>query len=112
MKRPWSVTLIGVLFILSGIIGIIYHARELKELPANTQVILVLLIRVIAVAGGYLVLRGAGWARWLLVVWMVYHVVLSFYHDLAQIITHAVFLCLLVAGLFYPNANTYFKTTK
>ncbi len=112
MKRPWSVTLIGILFILSGGIGIIYHAPEMKELPGNRQGILVLLIRALAVAGGYFVLRGAAWARWLLVVWMIYHVVLSFYHDLAQIITHALFLCLVVAGLFYSKANTYFKQTK
>lgn len=109
MKRPWSVTLIGILFILSGTVGIIYHAKELKQVMDNPRVILVLVIRALAIIGGVYTLRAANWARWLLVVWLVYHVVLSFYHDLAQLITHAAFLLVLLIALFHPKAQAYFK---
>jgi hypothetical protein len=109
MQRPWSVTLIGVLFILSGTIGIIYHAPELTDVFSNSSIILVFVIRALAIVGGVFALRAANWARWLLVEWMAYHVVLSFYHDLAQIITHAIFLVLILAGLFHQKANSFFK---
>ncbi len=109
MNRPWSVTLIGILFILSGAVGIIYHAPELKQLADNPRIILVFVIRVLAIVGGAFTLRAANWARWLLVAWMVYHVALSFYHDLAQLLTHCGFLFLLFFALFHQKTNVYFK---
>lgn len=109
MKRPWSVTLIGILFILSGTVGIIYHAPELKQLWDNPGIILVFVVRALAIVGGVYTLRAANWARWLLVAWMVYHVVLSFYHDLSQLLTHVAFLLVLLIGLFHPKANAYFR---
>src|SRR5688572_21812893 len=90
MKRPLSVTLISYLFIISGVVGIIYHASELKEIATRRDVIWVLTVRLLAVVGGIYALRGATWARWLLVAWIVYHVILSFYHSTAELAMHAV----------------------
>ena len=70
-KRPRSVVLVSCLFIAAGILGFVYHASELKaQDPVQSDLILVLFIRLLAVVGGVFALRGANWARWLLLVWM------------------------------------------
>ena len=105
---PLSVTLISCLFIAAGIIGIIYHASELKDL-ATPEVSLVLFVRMLAIIGGIFTLRGANWARWLLVAWIFYHVILSFFHSSAEVIMHFVLSIVVVISLFHPKANTYFR---
>ena len=107
-QRPLSVTLIGYLFIAAGVIGIIYHASELKDV-ATPEVSLVLFVRVLAIIGGIFTLRGANWARWLLVAWIIYHVILSFYHSTAELIMHFALSIVVAVSLFHPKANTYFK---
>ena len=88
--------------------GIIYHASELKDL-ATPEVSLVLFVRMLAIIGGIFTLRGANWARWLLVAWIIYHVILSFFHSTAELIMHFVLSIVVVISLFHPKANTYFK---
>src|SRR6187549_1449514 len=109
MKRPLSVTLISYLFIIAGAAGIIYHASELKEIATRPDVILVLAVRLLAIVGGLYTLRGANWARWLLVAWIVYHVILSFYHSTAELAMHFVLSIVVIISLFHPKANAYFK---
>ena len=108
MKRPLSVTLIGNLFIVAGATGIIYHASELKEIAEQPEVILVLAVRLLAIVGGLFVLRGANWARWLLVAWIVYHVILSFSHSTVEFAMHAAITVLVLISLFNKRANGYF----
>ena len=106
--RPLSITLISCLFIAAGVVGIIYHASELKDV-AMPEVGLVLFVRMLAIIGGVFTLRGANWARWLLVAWIIYHVILSFFHSTAELIMHFVLSIVVVMSLFHPKANTYFK---
>jgi hypothetical protein len=108
-KRPIAVTLISFLFIAAGAMGIIYHAAELKEIATNPEVILILAVRVLAIVGGVFALRGANWARWLLVAWIFYHVIISFYHTAAEVIMHAVIMIITIVALFHPEANAYFR---
>jgi uncharacterized membrane protein HdeD (DUF308 family) len=54
-QRPLSVVLISLLFIISGIAGIIYHFDELHELAEEPHEIWVLLVRILAIAGGILI---------------------------------------------------------
>ena len=108
MKRPLAVTLISCLFILSGIAGIIYHASELKEIATRPEEVWVLVVRLLAIVGGIYTLRGANWARWLLVAWIVYHVILSFYHSAAELAMHAVLMVVVLIALFHKGANAYF----
>jgi hypothetical protein len=107
-RRPLSVTLISYLFIAAGVVGIIYHASELKDL-ATPEVSLVLLVRMLAIIAGIFTLRGANWARWLLVAWIIYHVTLSFFHSSAEVIMHFVLAIVVIMSLFHPKANTYFR---
>src|SRR5689334_18377867 len=109
-KRPIVVTLMGWLFIAVGIIGIVYHAPEIKLPPVvDAELTLGLVVRVLAVVGGIFLLRGASWARWLLVLWLAYHVVLSFFHSMPQLILHSILLVALTYLLFARPAAGYFR---
>ena len=107
-KRPLPVALISYVFIIAGTIGIIYHATELAEIMTRPEVTWVLAVRALAIVGGIFVMKRANWARWLLVLWIAYHVVISFYHTPMEIIMHFVIMVILVAALFNPKANRYF----
>lgn len=109
MTRPLPVTLIGYLFITAGAIGIVYHAPELMVINTQPQVALVFLVRVLAILGGVFTLRGVNWARWLLLAWITYHVILSFFHSTSELIMHAVLMILVALALFHRNANAYFR---
>ena len=112
MNRPLSVTLIAYLFIVSGATGIIYHASEFKELLTERDALWVLAVRLLAIVGGIFTLRGANWARWLLVCWIAYHVVISFYHSIEEVVMHAVLTVVVVIALFHKKANLYFVGKK
>lgn len=89
--------------------GIIYHARELVNIFTDNEAILVLVIRILAIVGGVFTLRGANWARWLLTVWIVYHVVLSLSHSNMELIMHIAITLVTVIALFNRRANEFFR---
>lgn len=107
-KRPILVTIIGFLFIVAGTVGIVYHAGDFKNLGVSPELIWVLLIRLLAIIGGLFVLRGQNWARWLLVTWMAYHAVLSFFHTPLEFAIHVLFLALASYALFNSHVSGYF----
>jgi hypothetical protein len=109
-NRPLSVTLVAWLFILAGTIGIAYHAREIDlRHPFANDVILACAIRLLAIVGGAFALRGHNWARWLMLAWIGYHVVLSAFHAPVELIMHAVIAAIVAYALFRPAANAYFR---
>lgn len=109
MKRPLSVTLTSWLFIVAGIAGIIYHASEWKDVAQEPEVIWAFVVRLLAIVGGVFALRGSNRARWLLVAWIIYHVVLSFYHTTAELAMHALLMVIVLLALFNRKADLYFK---
>lgn len=110
IKRPISVTLIAWLFIAAGVTGIVYHSTEFNiHDPFADELLLGLFVRLLAVIGGIFMLRGAQWSSWLLIAWMTYHVILSFYHDLAQVAMHAVMLVVISYFLLRADAAGYLK---
>jgi hypothetical protein len=109
-RRPRSVTLIGGLFIAAGAIGFAYHAGDLRiEGPFRYELVWVLFLRLLAIVGGIFVLRGANWARWLLLLWMGYHVVLSALHSVSELIMHSVLFAVIAYVLFRAQASAYFR---
>ena len=61
-RRPLSVTLVGWLFMVAGVVGLAYHAGNVRTLrPAEFA--LVCFVRLLAVVGAVFLLRGHGWAR-------------------------------------------------
>jgi hypothetical protein len=109
-KRPWSITALGWFFLAAGVVGLVYHATEFKRGgPFQYEVLWVCLVRLVAVIAGAFVIRGHNWARWLLVVWLTYHVVLSAFHSWSQVAVHAVLLAGVAYLLFCGPASAYFR---
>jgi len=109
MKRPLSVTIMSFVYILAGASGIIYHAPELMNIFSQSDQAWVLVIRLLAIIGGVFALRGANWSRWLLIAWILYHVYLSFFHETAELVMHAVLAAITVIVFFNRRANAFFK---
>lgn len=108
-KRPRSVTLIAWLFIAAGTIGVVYHATEFDvRRPFDNDGGWVLLVRLLAIVGGGFMLRGADWARWLVLAWLAYHVILSAFHSWSETAVHAVLLAGMAYVLLRPEATSHF----
>ena len=110
--RPLAVTLVGYLFIATGIIGFSYHIREFQiGDPFANDALLVLLLRLLALVAGIFILRGATWARWVAILWLAYHVVLSAFHSWSEAATHALLLVVISYVLLRRDAAEYFRGT-
>ena len=117
-KRPRSITIISWLFIAVGVIALLYHlapqllAQRDGQRPLEQGLLWVCLVRVLAVLSGVFMLRGSNWARWLLVVWLAYHIILSAFHSLTQVVVHALLFGVVLYFLFRPQASAYFRRLK
>jgi hypothetical protein len=106
MKRPWAVTVLGLLFILAGAVGLLYHLLRDK---LSLELALISLLRLLAVIGGSFLLLGRNWARWLTVAWLAVHVVLSAFHSLEQMAVHLALLVIVAYFLFKDGSADYFR---
>jgi hypothetical protein len=109
MKPPLSHTIAGWLFILVGGLGLAYLV---SKAPGTTwdhvgvrDFAIVFTLRLMAFAGGIFVLRGAAWAKWMLLAWMAYHIYLSLLHSWAEAAMHAVMFGILAFLLFRPSGS-------
>jgi hypothetical protein len=110
--RPWSVIVVGVIFLALGVLDI---TRGLAPLIASaphwhmaTDDAEVLLIGVAAIVGGVYVIRGRNWARWLLAVWMAFHVAISIGQP-TKLVAHLAIFGFIAFLLFRPRASGYFR---
>ena len=104
-------TVIGWLFIVTGVVGLAYHATEFKlQRPFQYDLVWVGFVRLLAIVAGAFVLRGSAGARWLVLVWLAYHVVLSAFHSLSELVIHALLLAVVSWFLFRPAASAYFRS--
>jgi hypothetical protein len=96
-----------------GVVGLAYHATEFNvQRPLDYDLVLVCFVRLLAILSGVFMLRGRNWARWLLLVWLAYHVALSAFHSLAGFVIHSVLLAVVAYVLFRPQASAYFQKPK
>ncbi|HTX17460.1 MAG TPA: hypothetical protein VMG34_02275 [Bacteroidota bacterium] len=112
-KRPIPIAIVGILFIVVGLGGIAFHASELnfhRLFEADPMV--PLLIRLAAIVCGIFLLKGKEWARWGLVAWLLYHVGLSIFHSLPQVLVHIVVLGVVGYFLFRPSATAYLRRAR
>jgi uncharacterized membrane protein HdeD (DUF308 family) len=109
MKRPVSITVIGCLFIAAGIVGITYHFREFIQRPFTYEVLWIFALRLLAILAGVFVLRGRNWARWILIAWIAYHVILSVFHSLSEVLMHGLLFVVITYFLCRPRAAAYFR---
>jgi hypothetical protein len=122
-KRPLSITVISWIFIAFGVIAIIsillplFTAEGIQRLAAlkarnPLEFWLAPVIRLLAGLSGLFMLYGFNWARWLLVAWMGYHIILSIFHSPFQLLMHILIFAVLLYFLFRPLASAYFRGTK
>lgn len=109
-KRPHTVTVIGIVFLVTGLIGLADVADRLATRgPLQHDLIWIGLVRLLGVIAAAFILRGRNWARWLLVIWMGFHVVLSAFHRPFELLPHAVLFAAVVYFLFRRSASRYFR---
>jgi hypothetical protein len=58
---------------------------------------------------GILVLFGFNWARWLLVVWMGFHIIVGALHGPFQLLMHVLIFSVALFFLFRAPANAFFR---
>jgi len=109
MKRPFQVTTLGWLLIAVGILSTIYH---LSKSPLDRWTVPILLVGTIAIVAGIFLLRGARWARWLVLAWLAFHVVVSALNSLSDAMAHVVLLLVVGYFLLGPRASKYFQRTQ
>jgi len=106
VKRPWEVAFLGALFIVAGLVGLLYHG---VSDPVSWELVLVLLVRIVAIVGGVFLILGRGWARWVLIAWLGFHVAISALNSLQQTVAHAVLLAVVAYFLTRAPASDYFR---
>ena len=108
-RRPLSVTIVGCIFLATGVLGSALHATELKGTgPAQYVALWALLVSLIAIICGIYLLRRSNWARWLAVVWLFFHVVISL-NSRQALLVHSALLAVFAYLLFRPTARAYFR---
>jgi hypothetical protein len=109
LPRPASVTIAGWLFVLSGLVGVAYHATKLRTSALDPDAVWIIVVRLLAVLSGVYILRGASWAAWLAIAWLAYHVILSALHSISETVMHIVLLAAVAYALLRPPAGAYFR---
>jgi len=112
-KRPRSITVISWMFIAAGMVGLAYHASEFNtQRPFDSDFLWVCFVRLLAILCGAFLLRGRNWARWGLVVWLGYHVILSVLHTPFELLVHGLLFAAVLYFLFRPRASAYFRDVR
>src|SRR2546425_4908484 len=112
-KRPLSITISSWLFVAAGVIGLAYHATEFKaQRPFEYDFVWVCFVRLLAILCGVFMLRGSNWARWLLLVWIAFHIILSAFHSLFELVIHSLLFAVVSYFLFRPQASAYLRGTR
>lgn len=63
-----------------------------------------------AMVGGAFLLKGRSWARWLLVLWMAFHIVVGALHGIVPLLTHVVIFSVISFFLFRHSASSYLSS--
>jgi len=103
-KPPLSVWIVACMYLAVGVIGFVFHFRELRQ-PDG---IWIELTEFLAIVCGAFMLRGHNWARWLAIAWIAFHVAISF-PVVREIAVHSLLLAVIAWLLFQPKAARYFR---
>jgi hypothetical protein len=105
MKRPFAVTFLGWLFIAVGLFALIYH---LAKGGLDIWMLLIVPFEIIAIVAGVFLLKGHNWARWLLLLWIAFHVIAMALNSLSESVPHLLLLVAVTYFLFTPPDSKYF----
>ncbi len=103
-------TVLSLLLIVVGTVGLVYHLREFHGFsPFPYALVLVSMLRILAIVSGVFMLRGANWARWLAIAWIGFHVGVSYFNSWNEVLMHALILAVFAVVLFTRKASEYFR---
>ncbi|MGA8036702.1 MAG: hypothetical protein WA823_16615 [Candidatus Acidiferrales bacterium] len=106
VKCPYEINVVGWLFIVVGGAALGYH---LAKDSIDRWMPLIMLLELLAVFGGIFLLRGANWARWLVLAWLAFHVVIAALNSFAQALPHIVLLVVIGYVLLVAPTSQYFR---
>jgi hypothetical protein len=120
-KRPHTIAIIGCVFVAVGAVGLVRGlwplmgaAAPRSGVDANSEPlrdgIYVSASGLVAAVGGVFALRGRNWARWVLVVWMAFHIALSLFHSASEFVMHCVLFAIIIWFLFRPASSAYIRS--
>jgi hypothetical protein len=108
-KRPLNVTILGSFFVALGVALFVYHLTAVDfRHPFRAWALWISLSELIWAASGAFMLFGKGWARWLLLLWILFHIGLSF-PSFHAVVSHGLLLVLIAVLLFRPEATAFFR---
>ena len=114
-KRPIPLIIVSVAFIAIGLGNLFKGIWPVAEGGTSigshelTDSALVVVSGLLALLSGVFMLRGANWARWLCVVWLGLHVVISLFHRPFELGIHSALFLVLVVVLFLGSTARYFR---
>ena len=111
VKRPFSLTLIGWLFVAVGCVGLARHGWEVIDgrQPLDGDAAWALGSGLVALLGGVLLLRRVACARWVIIAWLLFHVLLRLAHDAAGLAVHVALLLVIGGLLLRPAATAWLR---
>lgn len=113
-QRPRPITIISWFFIIFGIIALFagllpYGNMTLAQSVADLKHHwMVHLSRFLMIVAGVFMLKGRNWARWLLVVWMAFHIVISALNSMLMLLMHVVIFSVILYFVFRRQSSAYF----
>ncbi len=106
VPRPIQVTFLGWLFIVVGIVSTAYH---LYKGSLDRWTFPTVIVGAIAVLTGFFLLRGARWARWVLLLWLAGHLIAFAFLSWSAALAHLVLLLSFGYVLLGPPTAEYFR---
>lgn len=107
-QRPFAVSGVAWLFIAVGAGMFLFHSPGL--LHPHWDDFLVEFTELLALIAGVCMLRGQNWARWLALVWMVFHVALSAFPPFHGLVVHLLVFSGIAYILLRSDTSEYFRS--
>jgi len=107
-RRPLSITIISWLFISFGSIALLGGLVRGGggDLVSHWYVHL---SRILQIVAGVFMLYGRNWARWLLVAWIAFHIVVSALHSSLFLLMHVAIFSVILFFVFRRQASAFFN---
>jgi uncharacterized membrane protein HdeD (DUF308 family) len=115
--RPLSITIIGWIFVIFGSIALVSGLLPMVNATTAQRVAdlkshwIIHVSRTAQIVAGLFLLRGRNWARWLLVVWIAFHIVIGALHGVLQLSLHVAIFSVILFFLFRKPASEYLAYT-
>lgn len=109
-QRPIAITVVSCLVIIAGIFGLARGFANATTLwPPEQDLIWVVVVDAIGIAGGIFMLRRQNWARWLTLAWIASHVAIVSVYMRKEILPHAIIFALVAYLMFRADVRAYFR---